>query len=413
MEEILVSIWCITYNHELYIRDALEGFLAQKTNFTFEIIVHDDASTDETAKIVKEYENKYSGIIHGIYQDENQSQKNYPNIEWLLKIQKQNCRGKYIAECEGDDYWIDSNKLQMQIDYLEKHPECTMTFHNYLVWDCKNNKMWPQMLNCCEGVIPDNQLIRQQVKVPTASRVYRRRIMEMEEVWWKNVGIGDYALLLYSLTQGSVYYFDRVMSVYRFCHEGSWSLSLQNKEFDLFHRIRIIDFLKKFNIYTEYKYEKACISATQEYVDGAIAIIRELGWPMGVLYQKGKDYVGILQELKRLMRQLSDETYLDENIISFLNKRLKIIIMGAGKYAGILAQQLINNNIDFEGFAVSEGQYKENTYFNKHVWEMGSLPFSSRNIGVIVGINPVKWEEIIEALEQTEVNEYICPFLLR
>ena len=90
MEDILVSIWCVTYNHALYIRDAIEGFLSQKTNFKYEIIIHDDASIDSTAEIIREYEQKYPNLIHGIYQTENQYSRNQPSIEWIWKIQFDN-----------------------------------------------------------------------------------------------------------------------------------------------------------------------------------------------------------------------------------------------------------------------------------------------------------------------------------
>ena len=106
MEQIMVSIVCNAYNQELYIREALESFVAQKTNFKFEILVHDDASTDTTADIIREYESKYPDIIKPIYQTENQYSKNVS----ITALQHQRANGKYIAFCEGDDYWIDEYK---------------------------------------------------------------------------------------------------------------------------------------------------------------------------------------------------------------------------------------------------------------------------------------------------------------
>ena len=112
----LVSISCITYNHEPYIVQALNGFLMQKTSFPFEVLIHDDASTDRTADIIREYEKKFPKIIKPIYQKENQYSKG--NRAILASFVYPRAKGKYIALCEGDDYWIDENKLQQQYEDL-------------------------------------------------------------------------------------------------------------------------------------------------------------------------------------------------------------------------------------------------------------------------------------------------------
>lgn len=123
-QEPLVSICCITYNHEKYIRDSIESFLMQETNFPFEIIIHDDASTDKTADIIREYEKKYPELIKPIYQTENQYSK---GIRVSLLTYKKS-RGKYIAFCEGDDYWTDPLKLQKQVTFLEENPDYVITY---------------------------------------------------------------------------------------------------------------------------------------------------------------------------------------------------------------------------------------------------------------------------------------------
>jgi glycosyltransferase involved in cell wall biosynthesis len=127
----LVSIRCVTYNHVHFIRDAIEGFLMQETTFPVEILIHDDASTDGTADIVREYEAKYPQLIRPIYQTENQYSQGNKASQIMRALQ----RGKYIAVCEGDDYWADPKKLQIQVSYLEAHPECVISGHDHTIID--------------------------------------------------------------------------------------------------------------------------------------------------------------------------------------------------------------------------------------------------------------------------------------
>ena len=119
MNRVMISIICNTYNHENYIRQTLDGFIAQKTQYSFEVLIHDDASTDGTANIIREYEQKYPKIIKPIYQTENQYSQ---GINVSGKYQYSRAQGKYLAFCEGDDYWCNPNKLQKQVSFLEQNP---------------------------------------------------------------------------------------------------------------------------------------------------------------------------------------------------------------------------------------------------------------------------------------------------
>ena len=110
-DDIKVSVICIAYNHEKYISRTLDSFLEQKTNFAYEILVHDDASTDKTAEIIKKYAEKHDCIVP-ILEEENQHSK--PNVRMIGDCCLPKARGQYIAVCEGDDYWVDENKLQKQ-----------------------------------------------------------------------------------------------------------------------------------------------------------------------------------------------------------------------------------------------------------------------------------------------------------
>lgn len=127
----LVAIHCMVYNHASYLRDCFEGFVMQQTNFPFVAIVHDDASTDNSADIIREYETRYPHIFKPIYQTENQHSKSGVSVVRLINEAIQKTGAKYIAMCEGDDYWTDPQKLQRQIDFLETHPEYSFCCHRF------------------------------------------------------------------------------------------------------------------------------------------------------------------------------------------------------------------------------------------------------------------------------------------
>jgi len=122
----LVSIDCLTYNHEAFLREAIEGFLMQETTFPVEILIHDDASTDRTAEIVREFEAKYPHLIKPIYQTENQYAKGN-----IMKCNLSRAKGDFIAVCNGDDWWTSPKKLETQIGYLLSNPHVAGCFHEF------------------------------------------------------------------------------------------------------------------------------------------------------------------------------------------------------------------------------------------------------------------------------------------
>lgn len=132
--EPLVSVCTTTYQHARYLRCALDSFLAQKTDFSFEILVHDDCSTDGTVEILQEYARRYPEIVKPLYETENQYSRGVP-INETYNFPR--ARGKYIALCEGDDFWCDEGKLQAQADYMEAHPDCTFCFTNGYIVDAE------------------------------------------------------------------------------------------------------------------------------------------------------------------------------------------------------------------------------------------------------------------------------------
>ena len=217
----LVSIRCIAYNQKKYIKDTLEGFVQQKTTFKFEAIVHDDASTDGTAEIIKEYANKYPHIIKPIFETENQYSKHDGS---LRKIMDEACKGKYIALCEGDDYWTDSYKLQKQIDFLENIPDYTMCCTNATILSPMGVLHWKRFEMSCD-INPNRMIKGGGSLIATCTQVYRKDVFTVYSSldYCMKCQIGDYPLQILSSLLGKVHYIHEKTSVYRYQADGSWT----------------------------------------------------------------------------------------------------------------------------------------------------------------------------------------------
>lgn len=214
-EQLMVTIRCITYNHERYIRQCLESFVMQKTNFRYEAIVHDDASTDRTADIIREYAEKYPEIIKPIFETENQYSKKDGS---LSRIMNAHTHGKYVAMCEGDDYWIDSLKLQKQVDFLENNPDYTMCFHNAMEhWE--NSDKEDKLFSSIKDRDYTGLEVYSNWIIPTASVIFRRNIYDSilynQAVLNPYFIFGDIVLFLTNAELGKLRGFNDTMSVYR------------------------------------------------------------------------------------------------------------------------------------------------------------------------------------------------------
>lgn len=207
-EHPLVSIKCLAFNHEKYIAQTLDGFLIQETNFPFEVIVHDDASTDNTANILKEYEKKYPLIVKPVYQTENQYSKHDGS---LTRASNAPLKGKYVAECEGDDYWTDPSKLQRQADFLESHPEYSLSTENATVLYTDTNVTKPFSTEVEHDVSLEDILIRR--RFPTASVLYRFEFLS--EFIQSDQPCFDTSLWAFLATKGKVHFNPIISSVYR------------------------------------------------------------------------------------------------------------------------------------------------------------------------------------------------------
>ena len=255
---LMVTIKCFTYNQEKYIRQCLDGFVIQKTNFRFEAIVHDDASTDGTADIIREFEAKYPDIIKPIYETENQYSKHDGSLE---RIADEHTHGKYVAICEGDDYWIDPMKLQKQFDFMEANPECSLCFHaNYDLFPSDVKRIHkPKEIK--QFYSPEDIILGGGGLMATNSMFYRNEYLPKEERpdFWKNCPIGDAPLMLYYVTKGRVGYIDEVMSVYRRQAIGSWSTRQNSVKIRSKHHKAILKMFDDYDIYTNGMYHQAIV----------------------------------------------------------------------------------------------------------------------------------------------------------
>lgn len=249
----LVSVCCITYNHEPYIAQSLDGFLMQKTSFPFEVLIHDDASTDRTADIIREYEKKFPKIIKPIYQKENQYSKG--NRAILASFVYPRAKGKYIALCEGDDYWIDENKLQMQVDFLENNPEYTMCFHDAVVVNELENEVDSFSYHVIEKDYSATELFENWV-VPTASMLFKKEILCYKLADRENFIAGDIVLVEQACVYGKVHGFKKKMSVYRIQENGlTWSKERREKTLRL-HPNHYIALKKNFPLISKFVINK-------------------------------------------------------------------------------------------------------------------------------------------------------------
>ena len=227
-EEPLVSIFCLTYNHASYIRQCLDGFLMQKATFAYEVIINDDASTDGTTEIIREYEEKYPDIIKPIYHEENlysKGERGFWNRYCLPKS-----KGKYIALCEGDDYWIDPLKLQKQVDFLEGHPEYSMCFHKAkVIYDVQPNKKSTLFENIEERDYTIDELFLNWI-VPTASIVCRRQFLDVIKQS-NDFMYMDGIVVLSMVSLGKVHALSAVMSVYRRLNTGAILSIVKSEKF--------------------------------------------------------------------------------------------------------------------------------------------------------------------------------------
>jgi len=269
----MVVTSCMTYNHAPYIVEAMNGFTMQETNFPVYYLITDDASTDGEPEVIKQY---LADHFQTPYRTEETDDyylicavhKTNPNCNFIVFFLKYNHHSikkpkrpyqtewtentKYIAICEGDDYWINPMKLQMQYDYMENNPDCTMCFHNAIKFFVQERKL--SLFNDfeCDKDLTVHEAIHDW-KVPTASTFFRT-VYSAPPEWLAKIYSGDYSRILYALSEGNIYGFSNIMSVYRINSEGSSATALMKNKNAFMLRQKIV-LLESFNKGTNGKFE--------------------------------------------------------------------------------------------------------------------------------------------------------------
>lgn len=341
MDDILVSINCITYNHEDYISEALEGFLMQITNFKYEILIHDDASTDKTAELIRVYQNKYPDLIKPIYQAENQySQGKKPSL-----FNFNRAKGKYIAFCEGDDYWTDPHKLQKQVDFMEANPEYSICGHATKVIDVTLNeeiewiyKKFGKDMELPLDILSDQLFFQTATMIIRSEHIFRGGYPEFYNISPN----GDFTLQLWMAHVGKAYYFDDIMSVHRKFAPHSYNVKYFRTESQRINNaIKQIEMLNEFNKYSKGKH-LSIIQKKIENLEKNIEIMKNS------VYMVQKERVldtkipNPFENIKRNDIYIFPASIEGKKILDLLNK------------SNINTIGFIDNNVDLHGKSVNE-----------------------------------------------------------
>ena len=262
---IRVSVICNAFNQQAYIRETLESLVSQQTDFAYEILVHDDASTDQTPAIIREFAEKYPDLVRPLFQAENQYSK---GARIYLDIQIPRARGDYLALCEGDDYWTDPLKLQKQLDAMERHPELDLCAHAASMV-AADTKVFLRTLGpgTETRVIPVEEVIRGGGGfVATNSLFFRKSAYDRVPAFRRSFPF-DYAMQIHGALRGGLLYLADNMSAYRVSAQGSWTVTIRK---DLSQRVafenRKLAMLQILDRETEGRYH-AVIAETADQVE--------------------------------------------------------------------------------------------------------------------------------------------------
>lgn len=409
-QELLVNILCVTYNHVSYIRSALDGFLMQKTTFPVKIIVYDDASNDGTTEIVREYAERYPERIEAILSQENMYSKVDNFSVYIPNRIKPYIKGKYIALCEGDDYWTDADKLQIQIDYLETHPECSLTAHASKWINYQSNEEYGYHPYTESRYLSGDEVILQRNGNLTTASLVMRREAYFRDSDYPVSNVGDFPIQLHAILLGRVYYFDREMCVYRFMHSGSWGRRVWSRVLpSAEHHLYMLNFFDDYDVYSSHRYHEAIRKRKLSYYESLCDLYGNLTVAQRKELQDLKDGVH-LKEVIRVYGNKNGEISLSEEERKSLSEHKFVVIYGCGGNAPIIEKMLEDIEISYRGYVVSDSQQEIPKIRNgKPVWRLSQYPETYDKTVIVVSAGQKYEAEIRKSLGKYHGYALITP----
>lgn len=398
--ETMVSVICTTYNHEDYIGRTLAAFTVQKTDFKVEYIIHDDCSTDGTAEIIKFYVQKYPELLKPIFEAENQYSK-HVNVG---KLTFERCVGKYIAWCEGDDFWLDPTKLQRQVEYMEAHPSCSICGHNTIQFNAETGVITNYSRYFEDrDLTPSEVLSRRGGTFHTSSFLIRRDVMreyyEDKPGFFTNVGLSDICIRAFALTKGTVHYMDRIMSVYRRFLPGSWTarnLSRGAIEKSWHGNLRIMNFFVNYDKYTNGCYHDEIEEYLWRYVEIMVSekVARNVEHDVFVKLldeareRYNENLIPYLKMIDKRYYVINGNEYW-ENIVKNRKDISQYVIYGRGDYGHIAFEKLKECGVIPKCFVVSSWERLNVVEEEIPVIEYDKMNYDKENTLVVMGVNTI------------------------
>lgn len=414
-QEVAVSILCATYNHKDFVEKVLDGYLMQKTNFPYEIVVHDDVSTDGTREILLQYQEKYPDKIRLILQEENQYSKGSPIVDFLIP----QIRGKYATLCDGDDEWIYEGKLQEQYNLMESNPAISLCVHNAIQRNLETGCETYLINGLEEGIIGEREIFfATKGHVPTASFFFRTDCVKEYPQFAFEAPVGDDPLRFHCALKGDIYYIDKAWSVRNFMHIGSWNYRMKEKEKKRIYAEKFLKYLENYNEYAEGKFNESVRELMEGICEMAIHAVLPEKYGIENLREgieridkeTGYHFTEMIWEKYQVLARTCYD-YVELVLTRFVEacKQVngKLYIYGAGLEAQKCVEILNKNQISFDGFVVSADHCKQEFYLGYKIYSINQLVEEPEKIFFWLGLNNRNRAQVSQLLKKRGYENFI------